>query len=90
MAPPKIRFVTTICHPNIHFKTGEICLDLLKDNWSPAYTIAQTLAALHHLLADPVPDSPLNVDVAALLRDGDRVGFESLVRYYTHEYRWVG
>uniref|UniRef100_A0A0A9WVQ2 Ubiquitin-conjugating enzyme E2 pex4 n=1 Tax=Lygus hesperus TaxID=30085 RepID=A0A0A9WVQ2_LYGHE len=23
--PPSVHFVTPICHPNVHFKTGEIC-----------------------------------------------------------------
>ena len=71
-------------------QTGEICLDLLKTSWSPAYTITQTLTSIHQLLTDPEPDSPLNVDIASLLRQGDRVGAESLVRYYTREYRWQG
>ncbi len=34
LRPPKIHFVTKVFHPNIHFKTGEICLDLLKNAWS--------------------------------------------------------
>ena len=68
-------------------QTGEICLDLLNKAWSAAYTIAQTLTAVHQLLSDAAPDSPLNVDVAALLRSGDRVGAESLVRFYVREFR---
>ncbi|KAI9802989.1 MAG: hypothetical protein M1825_002222 [Sarcosagium campestre] len=90
MQAPVIRFVTPVCHPNVNIKTGEICLDLLKESWSPAYMMAQTLASVQQLLADPEPDSPLNVDIAALLRSGDQVGAESLVRYYTQEYRWTG
>jgi peroxin-4 len=48
------------------------------------------LTAVHQLLTDPRPDSPLNVDVAALLRDGDLPAWESVVRYYTKEERWRG
>ncbi|TVY30494.1 Ubiquitin-conjugating enzyme E2, partial [Lachnellula hyalina] len=29
LSPPVIKFITRICHPNIKFETGEICLDLL-------------------------------------------------------------
>jgi peroxin-4 len=54
------------------------------------YTISTTLSAIHQLLTDPRPDSPLNVDVAALLRDGDIAGWESVVRYWTGEERWRG
>lgn len=106
MAPPSVRFITPVCHPNVHFKvfpfpfppifliplspkqTGEICLDLLKTSWTPAYTIVSTLEAVHQLLAYPEVDSPLNVDVAALLRSGDRVAAEGLVRWCCHEWRW--
>ncbi|KAI9868053.1 MAG: hypothetical protein M1813_006798 [Trichoglossum hirsutum] len=88
LGPPDVRFVTPICHPNVHPKTGEICLDLLKAQWTAAYTMTKTLSSIHQLLTDPEPESPLNVDVAALLRAGDRVGAEGLVRYYTAEFRW--
>ncbi|KAF2167996.1 hypothetical protein M409DRAFT_53330 [Zasmidium cellare ATCC 36951] len=82
--PPEIRFQTPICHPNVNFKTGEICLDLLKTSWTPAYGIVSTLEAVQQLLsAGGEPDSPLNIDLARLLREGDLVGAEGLVRFYT-------
>lgn len=86
-APPDIRFQTPCCHPNVNFKTGEICLDLLKGSWTPAYGIVSTLEAVQQLLsAGGEPDSPLNIDLARLLRDGDLVGAEALVRFYTGVY----
>ncbi|KAK4980479.1 hypothetical protein LTR42_000786 [Elasticomyces elasticus] len=85
--PPELHFKTPICHPNVSFKTGEICLDLLKTSWTPAYGIVSTLEAVHQLLtAGGEPDSPLNLDIAVLLRDGDLVAAESLVRFYTRIY----
>ncbi|KAF1982436.1 UBC-like protein [Aulographum hederae CBS 113979] len=89
IAPPEIKFVTPICHPNVHFKTGEICLDLLKTAWSPAYTISSTLTSIHQLLTSAEPDSPLNIDVALMFRQGDLLGAESLIRYYTEKDREV-
>ncbi|KAK6502753.1 hypothetical protein TWF481_007800 [Arthrobotrys musiformis] len=86
LAPPTIKFITKICHPNVHIKTGEICLDLLKSEWSAAYTISSTMTAIQTLLTSPEPDSPLNVDAASLLRSGDTMGYESLVRYYVWRY----
>ncbi|KAK4631494.1 Ubiquitin-conjugating enzyme E2 16 [Fulvia fulva] len=81
---PEIRFQTPICHPNVNFKTGEICLDLLKTSWTPAYGVVTSLEAVSQLLsAGGEPESPLNVDIARLYRGGDWVAAEGLVRFYT-------
>ena len=71
-------------------QTGEICLDLLKDQWSATYTIAKSLNAIYQMLSYPEPDSPLNVDAAVLLRNGDLIGYESLVRYCCSEWKYDG
>jgi len=86
LAPPKVHFSSPRnipVHPNIHPKTGEICLDLLTSSaWSPAYTVSETLSAVWRLLAEGGnADSPLDVDVAVLMREGDAVAVEGLVRW---------
>ncbi|KAJ3189918.1 hypothetical protein HDU85_000204 [Gaertneriomyces sp. JEL0708] len=86
MQPPIIKFIGKICHPNVHIKTGEICLDLLKTAWSPAWTLQSACIAIAALLTSPEPDSPLNCDAANLLRCGDNRGYNSLVRMYTQLY----
>ncbi|CAG8626842.1 5288_t:CDS:2 [Paraglomus brasilianum] len=68
MAPPNIKFMTKICHPNIHFKSGEICLDVLKNAWSPAWTLQSACIAIRLLLSNPEPSSPLNCDADAETR----------------------
>ena len=57
--PPLIKFISKIFHPNISIN-GDICLDILKDNWKPIYTLRTILMSLISLLSDPNPDSPLN------------------------------
>jgi ubiquitin-protein ligase len=61
--PPKIIFRTKIYHCNISNK-GEICLDILKDGWTPALTIEKTLYSLIALLEHPNPEDPLEPMIA--------------------------
>ncbi|KAL0236448.1 hypothetical protein GEMRC1_003030 [Eukaryota sp. GEM-RC1] len=59
MEAPKCRFVTPIYHMNIDH-VGRICLDILKDLWSPAMQINTVLLSIQSLLQEPNPNDPLD------------------------------
>nr|GMC72601.1 ubiquitin-conjugating enzyme E2 36 [Ipomoea batatas] len=45
-------------------KLGRICLDILKDKWSPALQIRTVLLSIQALLSAPNPDDPLSENIA--------------------------
>ena len=65
--PPKVKFLTKLFHPNI-YNDGSICLDILKDNWSPVYDISSILTSIQSLLCDPNTKSPANNTAAELFQ----------------------
>ncbi|KAL6769406.1 hypothetical protein ACKKBG_A30880 [Auxenochlorella protothecoides x Auxenochlorella symbiontica] len=75
--PPTVKFETPCFHPNVDLQ-GNICLDILKEKWSAAYSVRTVLQSIQSLLADPNNDSPLNVQ-AAKLWDQDQAVYRQMV-----------
>ena len=65
--PPKMKFLTKVWHPNISSASGAICIDILKDQWTPALTLKTALLSLQSLLASPEPSDPQDAVVAKQL-----------------------
>ena len=74
-----------VCGCSVSSQTGVICLDILKDAWSPALTIKTALISIQALLTDAVPDDPQDHEVASLYKR-DRGAFERTARFWTETY----
>lgn len=84
MAAPRVRFLTKIYHPNID-RLGRICLDVLKDHWSPAMQIRTILLSVQALLSSPNPDDPLANDVAAIWKEDEALA-KKTAKEWTEKY----
>ncbi|EPR61286.1 ubiquitin conjugating enzyme E2, putative [Toxoplasma gondii ME49] len=87
LSPPTVTFLTKCFHPNVDFRTGAVCLNILRDgSWTPAWNLHYVCLAICALMDIPNADSPLNCDAGNLIRSGDLRGFRSMARMYTIEY----
>uniref|UniRef100_A0A2K6CVY2 E2 ubiquitin-conjugating enzyme n=1 Tax=Macaca nemestrina TaxID=9545 RepID=A0A2K6CVY2_MACNE len=77
--PPKVTFHIRIYHCNINSQ-GVICLDILKDNWSPALTISKVLLSICSLLTDCNPADPRYLTNST---EHDRIARQRTKRYTT-------
>lgn len=82
--PPKVKFNTRIFHPNIT-PDGRICLNILKDNWSPSLTIDKVLCSISSLLTEPNPHDPLVAEIGKLYLE-DKNKFDKIATEWTLQY----
>merc|ERR1711913_178848 len=76
--PPKVKFETKVYHPNIDLD-GNVCLNILREDWKPVLTINSIIYGLQYLFLEPNPEDPLNKEAAEVLQTNRRL-FESNVQ----------
>jgi ubiquitin-conjugating enzyme E2 N len=84
LSPPTCLFITRIYHPNID-KQGRICLDILKDKWTPALQIRSVLLSLQALMADANLNDPLDEEIAAHWKSNEK-GAKQTAKEWTMKY----
>ena len=83
--PVKMKFLTKVYHPNVSSASGAICLDILKDAWSPVLTLKSTLISLQSLLCSPEPNDPQDAEVAKHYMTS-RSSFDETARFWAQTY----
>jgi len=76
--PPKVKCETMVYHPNIDLE-GNVCLNILREDWKPVLTINAIVYGIQYLFLEPNPDDPLNKEAAEALRQNRRI-FEQNVQ----------
>ncbi len=80
-----MKYDTKIWHPNISSVTGAICLDILKNEWTPALTIRTALISLQALMCNPVPEDPQDAQVASQYKSDIKL-FNETAKFWTDEH----
>lgn len=75
--PPKVQCMTKIYHPNIDLE-GNVCLNILREDWKPVLDINAVIYGLIYLFYEPNPDDPLNREAAEQFRTNPKQ-FERIV-----------
>lgn len=82
---PEVKFVTKMYHPNIKKDTGEICMDVFANSWSPTQKVSDILEKLATLLVTPSLDSPLEAEIAQEYMK-DKSKYEKKVKEFVNKY----
>ncbi|KAF5290624.1 hypothetical protein FQR65_LT01914 [Abscondita terminalis] len=81
--PPYVRFLNRIYHPNIDINGGVVCLDVLREKWTPLYDLYNIFESLlPQLLTYPNPYDPINDETGHLNKNK----FDEVVKINVQEH----
>ena len=87
---PLARFKTKVWHPNVDKDTGIICLDYIKDKWTPDNTLRDAILRIFYLLTQPNFSSRLNTDASndeEFKKKAEE--YRAKYAYQSQEYDWM-
>ncbi|XP_070558811.1 NEDD8-conjugating enzyme Ubc12 isoform X2 [Ptychodera flava] len=76
---PKVKCETQVYHPNIDLE-GNVCLNILREDWKPVLTINAIIYGLQYLFLEPNPEDPLNKDAAEVLQSNRRLFEQNVMK----------
>uniref|UniRef100_A0A8C4RB72 NEDD8-conjugating enzyme UBC12 n=1 Tax=Eptatretus burgeri TaxID=7764 RepID=A0A8C4RB72_EPTBU len=77
--PPKVKCETQVYHPNIDLE-GNVCLNILREDWKPVLTINSIVYGLQYLFLEPNPEDPLNKEAAEVLQNNRKLFEQNVLR----------
>ncbi|KAJ0785905.1 putative ubiquitin-conjugating enzyme E2, ubiquitin-conjugating enzyme/RWD [Helianthus annuus] len=69
---PKVKCKAKVYHPNIDLD-GNVCLNILREDWNPILNINTIIYGLYHLFTEPNHEDPLNGKAAKVLRENPKL-----------------
>lgn len=82
---PKVKFLTRVYHPNVKSQSGEICADIINENWGPTLNVMYCLNAIKQILEEPDGDNPLEAEIAKQMHD-NRQAFIETAKKWTNDF----
>jgi len=69
---PKVKCDTSVYHPNIDLE-GNVCLNILREDWKPVLTVNSVIYGLQFLMLEPNAEDPLNKEAAEVLQNNTKM-----------------
>ena len=80
ISAPNVKFITPIKHVNVN-ENGNICLDILKNEWSSTLSINSIIISIAVLLGEPNHEDPFNSDLEKLYKKNVKEYEETIKDY---------